>query len=293
MFCASILVAAFLGGPLPESPSFYPQEPEAESAAGHAVTQVRADVGWVGPSQTFFVIVSITPDPGWHVYWKNPGASGAPTEVHISAPEGFVVGEAIYPRPSIFRSPEGPTYGYNKEAAIFIPVTAPDTLVDGKVDFSVETNWLACKKNCVLGNQVHTLSLSTNDSEPGPKHKDMQLSRWFSALPIPLEDLQGGKCSLVGSTLHISGETSLRPIRFIGVEQPGVRFGNPSDILVEQDSFRLPVPVLLNVTNTPHKTITIEGLLMLGRKNTDASYVVRIEVDTSHNHHNSRGNNDD
>ena len=53
------------GGPTPT---------ELTVTLGHAVTSVRADVRWVGPSQTFHLIVSIKPDDGWHVYWKNPGA---------------------------------------------------------------------------------------------------------------------------------------------------------------------------------------------------------------------------
>ena len=40
---------------------------------GHASIVARGDVGWIGPGQSFNIIIAVTPDPDWHVYWKNPG----------------------------------------------------------------------------------------------------------------------------------------------------------------------------------------------------------------------------
>jgi thiol:disulfide interchange protein DsbD len=248
---------------------------------GHATVEVRTDVGWVGTSQTFHVIVYITPDTGWHVYWKNPGASGAPTVIQMSVPDGFVIGDPIFPRPTVFHGEEGQTYGYDKPAAIFIPVTAPNTLHDGQVDFEITTSWLACKKTCVMGEQENTLTLSTNAMHQGPLHKDLRLSQWSAALPRPLDDLEGGASALVGNTLHISGETKMRPIRFLGVEQKGIQFGIPEQLVVNGGVFRLPVPVFLDFESLKEETIIIEGILLFGRKSDDPSYVVHFAVDSN------------
>ena len=190
MFCPSILApltllltaASLIWPPAPPLPN----ETSTENKS-HAIVETRTDVGWVGASQTFYVIVLLTPDAGWHVYWKNPGASGAPTEIEIDAPDGFIVGEPIFPRPMTFHDEEGETFGYDEPVAIFIPVTAPETLHDGQVKFNLTTSWLACKKICVMGEQENTLHISTNALQQGPLHRDMQLSRWFSALLQPQE----------------------------------------------------------------------------------------------------------
>jgi DsbC/DsbD-like thiol-disulfide interchange protein len=256
---------------------------------GHATTSARLDVGWVGPSQSFHVIVHITPDPEWHLYWKNPGVSGAPTEFSIQVPEGFVVGEPQYPRPISFHGEEGVTYGYNEAFAVFIPVTAPSFLEDGQVEFSVTTEWLACKKFCVMGSKNTMLLVSTNNLHQGPPNKDMQVVRWRKSLPLPLDDLQGGESHFSGTGLNITGETQMRPIRFIGIEQQGVRFGDPQKPVLEGEYFRLPIPMHLDFLAFESDTIEVEGLLLFGRKSTDPCYVVQFTVHNSNNQQQSQG----
>ena len=280
-----------LCGPMPETPTFTPEVANKEHT-GHAVTELRTDVGWVGPSQTFHVIVSITPDDDWHVYWKNSGASGAPTEFETNAPDGFIVGEPIFPRPTIFHEPEGATYGYRKKASIFIPITAPETLTDGQIEISIQTHWLACNSICIMGEQTKTLRVSTNTLRKGPPNKDAQLVQWKKALPKPLGTLQDGKCYVVGSTLYVSGVTEFRPIQFIGIERNGVRFDSPSRLILPQSTFQFPISIDLDfyATETKTKTINIEGLLLLGSNSDDPSYVVKTEVDIAINQHKSKGN---
>ena len=293
MFClaTTTITALLLGIPPPQPNPYFPtHESVSKDTPGHATTEVRTDVGWVGPLQTFNVIVLITPDPEWHVYWKNPGASGMPTEVEITTPDGFVVGQPMFPRPSIFHGEEGVTYGYSSAAAIFIPVTAPAILQDGQLEFEVTTTWLACKKACVMGEKTNTVLLSTNKVHHGPLHRDLQLSRWIEALPRQLDDLEGGASIVTGNTLHITGETEMRPIRFIGVERKGIRFGYSSEIIQNGDSFRLPVPIHVDFSAIKGDKLIVEGILMFGRKSDDPSYVVHLILDSTSNQHEGIGN---
>jgi DsbC/DsbD-like thiol-disulfide interchange protein len=218
------------------------------------------------------------------VYWKNPGASGAPTTIEINTPDGFIVGEAEFPRPSIFHGDEGLTFGYGESFALFIPVTAPPTLQDGQVDFEVTTSWLACKKLCVMGEKTTKLTISTNYLHHGPTHRDRQLSRWALAIPHQLSDLEQGEVSIVGNTLSISGDTTLRPIRFIGIEKIGVRFGIPEQIIVSGTKFRLPIPLFIDTKAIKGDEIIIEGLLMFGRNSSEPAYVVQHKVQFFHPH---------
>jgi DsbC/DsbD-like thiol-disulfide interchange protein len=152
------------------------------------------------------------------------------------------------------------------------------------VKFEVTTSWLACNKVCVMGEQQNTLEVSTNALRQGPRNRDMQLSRWFSALPMPLEDMEEGKSHVSGGMIHISGKSSLRPIHFIGVEKTGVRFGSNSDVLFKGDTFRLSIPIQLDFSlkqQLKGDTIEVEGLLLLGSKKEDPSYVVYLEVDST------------
>jgi len=48
-----------------------------------------ANVSAIAPGQPFMLGFKFTIAPGWHIYWKNPGDSGLPTEVKLNLPEGF------------------------------------------------------------------------------------------------------------------------------------------------------------------------------------------------------------
>ena len=272
------LLISLVVGYMPATPSFFPTDEKPTGHPGHAITEVRTDVGWVGPNQTFNVIVLVTPDEGWHVYWKNSGASGSPTEFELNAPEGFSVGEPIYPRPSIFSGEEGQTYGYDKPAAFFIPVTAPPFLSDGQATISITTSWLSCKKSCVMGEQTKEVTFSTHINAQGPLNKDMQLSQWTKALPRSISDLEQGAVMVVGNTLVLSGVTSMHPLLFIGIENRVVRFEQTERLSVDDNVFRLHIPLLIDAYEQGQHTAIIEGLLLFGRNATDPSYIINTEV---------------
>ena len=114
----------------------------------------------------------------------------------------------------------------------------------------------------------------------------MQLSRWFSALPRPLDDLEKGKSVVSGGILHITGESEMRPIQFVGVERTGIHFGALQELSREGDAFRLSVPVKLDLSlkqQIDGSTLVVEGLLLLGSKNDDPSYVVHLRVNFTNN----------
>ena len=111
----------------------------------------------------------------------------------------------------------------------------------------------------------------------------MQLSRWLAALPTPLDDLEEGGSVLSGNTLFIYGESAKRPIRFIGIEQKGVRFGHQEQLVSNDNSFRILIPIYLDFSAIEGSVLIVEGILMFGRKSDDPSYVVQLIVDSSSN----------
>lgn len=263
--------------PLP--PFFVPKE-ESKGVKGHAVVDVMSDVGWIGPGQEFHIVVIITPDEGWHTYWENPGDSGSATVIEIEAPEAYKIGEPIFPRPEIFRSESGTTFGYSELVAIFIPVKAPPTTLDGRVDFEVATTWFACRKRCVQGDDKKTLTVSVRTWEEGPLRRSKSLANWRSRLPKPLEELKEGRARLTGNILRITGNTTFRHLGFVGIDHRGVRFMDADMPTFEDETFTLQVPVNLTPANADGDQFVLEGLLTLGRKSTDPSFLIRIIIDT-------------
>ena len=66
-----------------------------------------------GPDSTVFLGVHFDIEPGWHIYWKNPGGAGLATEIVWQLPNNVKAGELQWPVPAGFtQSGDIPGYGY-------------------------------------------------------------------------------------------------------------------------------------------------------------------------------------
>jgi thiol:disulfide interchange protein DsbD len=106
-------------------------------------------------------------DEQWHTYWKNPGASGMPTQIKWNLPDGFYAGEIQWPYPQKFESGELVSFGYEEEVFLLAEIKAPDTVKPGtKAEIAAEVNWLACKESCIPGQADLKISLPVHDKDP-------------------------------------------------------------------------------------------------------------------------------
>jgi thiol:disulfide interchange protein DsbD len=174
------------------SPSPPPPAPRKQPRGDELVRlTLLADVTRVAPGQEVTLGARLDIQPGWHVYWVNPGESGLATEAAFTAPSGFRVGAARFPGPARFESPGDITsYGYEELAMVSAVVAAPDSLAGPTVQFSVQASWLACRDICVPGRAVAQIDLdAVRPGEPSqPAHAEL-FSRHRDALPRPLAEL--------------------------------------------------------------------------------------------------------
>ena len=81
--------------------------------------ELLVDASALRPEQTVRVGVLLKMDPGWHIYWRNAGESGLPTELDWDF-EQATVGPIQWPAPSVFQEADGflTTYGYQDEVLL-------------------------------------------------------------------------------------------------------------------------------------------------------------------------------
>jgi len=65
--------------------------------APHLTAELIADPTTIAPGGNGYAALSLTLEPGWHVYWVYAGDSGEPPEVMWSLPEGITLGPMQYP----------------------------------------------------------------------------------------------------------------------------------------------------------------------------------------------------
>ncbi len=99
--------------------------------------------------------------PGWHIYWKNPGAAGAPPTLAFRA-----IGAAEFLWPAPERILEGPVTIYGYTGSVLLPMRiTPQAGTEGPLVLSAHASWLVCAKLCVPEEAEFHLTLA-----PGAPH---------------------------------------------------------------------------------------------------------------------------
>jgi thiol:disulfide interchange protein DsbD len=140
--------------------------------------ELLADTTAVKPDTTFTLGVLFKVQPGWHIYWRNPGSSGLATKVTFAVPEGGSVGETLYPAPSNFTAPgDIVSYGYEEEVLLMTEArVAPNAT--GQVEINAKCSWLMCSDRCIPGKQNVTLKLPV----AAPQAANQQVFAKYKAL---------------------------------------------------------------------------------------------------------------
>jgi DsbC/DsbD-like thiol-disulfide interchange protein len=143
-----------------------------------------ADTSAIVPGKPFMVGLTYTIEPGFHIYWKNPGDSGLATEVKLKLPEGFTASELMFPVPSRLQlAGDILNYAYEDKVMLMVQITPPKDLPVGKsITLAGKTTWLVCKDDCVPGQAKISLELLVADSAT-PANADL-FKQWTSQLPV-------------------------------------------------------------------------------------------------------------
>lgn len=215
----SALVLALVFAPFASAfaPSVARAEPRAEAAVDDGDPRVElellTDVASVPAGDSFLVGVRFRLDPHWHVYWKNPGQSGLPTEVTF---RGAETGELQWPAPSRFETP-GPivTFGYENEVLLFAEARAPEG--DGPFELEASADFLVCEDACVPGNATLSLSIPRGERAPSEAHAEFDAAT--ARLPRSLEEL-GVSVQLVSNAAPAKDTTTPLALGLVRCDGP-------------------------------------------------------------------------
>jgi thiol:disulfide interchange protein DsbD len=113
------------------------------------VPEVRA----IAPGKAFWVAVRFEIEPGWHIYWQNPGSSGLPTFLDWQLPRGLRVAQVEWPAPKRFTADGATSYGYSGTPVVLAKIEQSHGAgpVGSKLRIGVQAEWLVCKTECLAG----------------------------------------------------------------------------------------------------------------------------------------------
>jgi thiol:disulfide interchange protein DsbD len=118
----------------------------AQAAGPHARLELVPEGAAASPG-AFRVAVRLSIDPGWHLYWKNPGDSGQAPSFGWELPAGVRFTGLDWPYPERLDDASGAAYGYRDEAVFIAHFESSNAARDAVL--TVHAKWLACEKTCV------------------------------------------------------------------------------------------------------------------------------------------------
>jgi DsbC/DsbD-like thiol-disulfide interchange protein len=141
---------------------------------------VRAELfspnAWVQPGSCFHLWLRLTIAKGWHIYWKNPGDSGLPTEISWRLPAGLQLEEMLWPWPKRILAEEATSFGYEGEVFFLSRFSVSAAFpCPSAASLRAEINYLVCREGCLPGSTSVEITLPVKSDRPTKKEMNPSL----------------------------------------------------------------------------------------------------------------------
>ena len=156
----------------------------------------------VALGQPFSVLVKISPQDGWHIYWDNPGDIGEATNVEITSSHGKVV--AInHSAPKYFFIHKLITqYAYD-EPAYWLFDIIPNNDNINNFSFDIDVSLMSCRDECISQKFQDKITLEVASSSSLSRKWEQELFKAQKTFP---QDIQNGYFELQNDEITINIE---------------------------------------------------------------------------------------
>ena len=178
------------------------------------------------PGRVARVGALFTLDPGWHLYWRNPGDAGLPTRLRWHV-DGAELGPLAWPAPEVFHDAEAGLTSYGYSGAVLLASDldrlGPRT---GPRELRADAEFLICKDQCIPGKVSLVRDLDGALAGGAAAERTHRLFEQFAArVPLPAEKLGVG----VGVRALELAERAGAPVRASLHVEPCARASDSSD----------------------------------------------------------------
>lgn len=213
----------------------------------------------------------------WHMYWMNPGDSGAPPTAKATLPEGWRLGAPIWPRPRVQRTDGETLFVHEGEWGWLLPVEGPQPRAVPDAPIELSLSWMVCRTSCTVGKASIRVPPPVGTLVAPPE------SVGGSSFPLALGP--DDACTVTRERLRIRCRARGRmSAMFIQASDPGVSTeadGAPVSVPVQDGMAKLDLGLLLHPQDAPGKELAVSGLLLLGDRPGDPCVWVRRNIPES------------
>lgn len=265
LFLAVALSLLFAAGISAQSP------PET-----HAKIQLVSEEKSVRPGGSFWVGILFQLDPGWHIYWQNPGDSGEPPNIQWKLPANIRGGAILWPRPILLGKGSVRDYGYESQV-LLITTLQPDHPVTTAVAIAATVKYIVCREICIPGKAEVKLLLPVSEATNLVTTGWSELFKSTRAQvpkPLPPEWKVSAVSKAAVFVLTFRGGAT-KEMRFFPL-QPGV-IENAAPQTFDSDKNRLQL-TLMKSEQLAEPVPTLRGVIVLDQ---DRAYEIAVPVKSS------------
>lgn len=250
----------------------------AQPAPSHATVSLVSEDTVLKPGAPAWVGVLFDLEPGWHIYWVNPGDAGDPPRLRWELPQGFRATEIRWPVP--VRLVLGPVidYGYEGRVLLALPIDVPaDYKAGTPMTLAADVRYVICREVCIPARTRVSLSMPLAEaSTPAPAVRRELFSntraRWPKAVPATWK--VAAKSAGSDITLTLRTGTSESKAAFFPLEADQIDNAAAQSTKATPDGFQV---VLRRADPEAPAPTAVKGVLVLGGEG--RAYQVDIPVD--------------
>lgn len=225
--------------------------------------------------EPFWTLLRFDLQPGWHIYWKNPGAAGLAPEIEWQLPANFSVDEVLWPRPERYDLNGILSFGYEKEALLLAKIV-PGHDVSGSHEIRAHVNWVACDAMTCLPGQVSVSQRIHFEDGRQPKDSPHQTLFEKAQNQIPQRSIViEGKPTPDGVVLHVPGEAGLLSAAFFPYAESQVDHSHNTSIAYHPSKEGV-YEVALKKTEDTDAVKSVNGVLVLSSNDSTIAYEIGI-----------------
>ncbi len=245
----------------------------------HGTVELIAAVNSIQPGSDFQVGLRFQLEPGWHIYWKNPGDSGQPPRLKWELPEGLTAGEIEWPVPK--RVPVGPLLDYGYDGEVLLPVTlhaTPTFAATSPQKIATNMRVLVCRETCIPGKASLSLTLPVSKAKAKPIESNVKLfERANAAKPdvAPASWKVSAKQSAASIELDIAGAPRTENMSFVPAHPNQIENAAPQHVTLAPSSVSLK---LKRPAESPAQLPKLEGLLLLEHDGKPVAYELATDL---------------